>query len=279
MEARGAARLRAERRRALLAAAPALGVLTLLFGGALAGAARTSLVPLGGEPTLDAWRALYGDPAFADSVRFTLQVTLLSTLLSCALAMLVALVMRRRSVVVRALLSLPVPVPHLLVAVAAVLWLAPGGLADRALGGLPLTLVRDDLGLGVVLVYVYKETPFLVLLLLAAMGEGLAAREEAAAVHGASQWQRLRWVVWPAVRTPLVVGGIVVAAFVLGAFEVPLTIGPSYPPTLSEFALQATQGDLLAGEGVAAATLLLTAVASTLLAILAVRLAKDAAGG
>jgi len=279
VEARGAARLRAERRRALLAAAPALGVLTLLFGGALAGAARTSLVPLGGEPTLDAWRALYGDPAFADSVRFTLQVTLLSTLLSCALAMLVALVMRRRSVVVRALLSMPVPVPHLLVAVAAVLWLAPGGLADRALGGLPLTLVRDDLGLGVVLVYVYKETPFLVLLLLAAMGEALAAREEAAAVHGASQWQRLRWVVWPAVRTPLVVGGIVVAAFVLGAFEVPLTIGPSYPPTLSEFALQATQGDLLAGEGVAAATLLLTAVASTLLAILAVRLAKDAAGG
>ena len=279
MEARGPARLRAERRRARLALVPALGVLTLLFAGALAGVARTSLVPLGGEPTLDAWRALFEDPAFGDSVRFTLQITVLSTLLSCALAVLVALAVRRRSIAVRAFLSLPVPVPHLLVALSAVLWLAPGGLADRALGGLPLTLVRDDLGLGVVLVYVYKETPFLVLLLLAAMGEGLAAREEAAAVHGAGPRQRLAWVVWPAVRTPLVVGGIVVAAFVLGAFEVPLTVGPSYPPALSEFALQATQGDLLAGEGVAAATLLLTAVASTVLAVLAVRLAKDASGG
>ncbi len=279
MEARGAARLRAERRRTRLALAPALGVLTLLFGGALAGAARTSFVPLGGHATLDAWRAMFDDPAFGDSVRFTLQVTVLSTLSSCALALVVALAVRRRSLAVRAFLSLPVPVPHLLVALTAVLWLAPGGLADRALGGLPLTLVRDDLGLGVVLVYVYKETPFLVLLLLAAMGEALATREEAAAVLGAGPAQRLRWVVWPAVRTPLVVGAIVVAAFVLGAFEVPLTVGPSYPPTLAEFALQATQGDLLAGEGVAAATLLLTAAASTALAVLAVRLAKDVSGG
>lgn len=279
MEARGTARLRAERRRTRLALAPALGVLTLLFGGALAGAARTSFVPLGGHATLDAWRAMFGDPAFGDSVRFTLQVTVLSTLGSCVLALVVALAVRRRSIAVRAFLSLPVPVPHLLVALTAVLWLAPGGLADRALGGLPLTLVRDDLGLGVVLVYVYKETPFLVLLLLAAMGEALASREEAAAVHGAGPAQRLRWVVWPAVRTPLVIGAIVVAAFVLGAFEVPLTVGPSYPPTLAEFALQATQGDLLAGEGVAAATLLLTAAASTALAVLAVRLAKDVSGG
>lgn len=279
MEARGAARLRAERRRTRLALAPALGILTLLFGGALAGAARTSLIPLGGEPSLEAWRALLHDPAFGDSVRFTLQITLLSTLVSSALAILVALAVRRRSVALRAALSLPVPVPHLLVALSAVLWLAPGGLADRLLGELPLTLVRDELGLGVVLVYVYKETPFLVLLLLAAMGDALTSREEAAAVHGAGPWQRLCWVVWPTVRTPLVVGAIVVAAFVLGAFEVPLTVGPSYPPTLAELALQATQGDLLAGESVAAATLLLTAVASTILAILAVRLARDAAGG
>ncbi len=38
-----------------------------LFGGALAGAVRTSLVPLGGGVTLDSWRALFGDPAFVDA--------------------------------------------------------------------------------------------------------------------------------------------------------------------------------------------------------------------
>ena len=262
-----------------LALAPALLVLALLFGGALAGALRTSVLPLGGDASLESWRALLSDPAFRDAALFTLRLAVVATLVSAVAALGAALVLRHRGTAVRALVSLPVPVPHLLVAVVAVLWLAPGGLADRLLGGLPADLIRDRAGAGIVLVYVYKEAPFLVLLLLAAMGRGLAEREEAAAVLGASPWQRLRWVVWPTVRGPLVVGSILVAAFVLGAFEVPLAVGPNHPPTLAEYALQATQNDVLAGEGLAAACLLLTAVAAIALAVLAVRFAKDAQGG
>ncbi len=168
--------------------------------------------------------------------------------------------------------------PHLVAAVVAVLWLAPGGLAERAIGMLPVQLVRDPAGLGIVAVFVYKETPFLVLLLLAAMGRELAAREEAVAVLGASPRQRLAWVVWPAVRGPLVVGSIIVAAFVLGSFEVPLVVGPNYPPMLATLAYEATQGDVLGGEGVAAATLLLASTAAIGLAAAAVRLARSAEG-
>ncbi len=248
-------------------------MLLLLFLGGLAGAVRTSLVPLGGSASLTSWRMLFADPIFGDAVRFSLQVAVLATVLSAALAVAVALAVRDRGLVVRALVLLPVPVPHLLVATVAVLWLAPGGLAERLLGT-GGGLVGDRNGLGIVLVYVYKETPFLVLLLLAAMGRGLREREEAAAVLGASRRQRLRWVVWPAIRQPLTGGAIVVGAFSLGAFEVPLTVGPNSPPTLAEFAFQATQNDVLAGEGVAAAALLLTAVASIALAALAVRVAR-----
>lgn len=275
MEARGPARV-SQAWRDRIAVAPALIVVVVLFGGALAGAVRTSLVPLGGDASLDVWRDLFDDPSFFDSLWFTVKVTVVSALFSAALALAVALVMRRRSTLQRTLLALPVPVPHLLVAVTAVVWLAPGGLVDRALGGLPVDLVRDRHGVGIVLVYVFKETPFLALLLLAAMGRGLAEREEAAAVLGAGPLQRLRWVVWPAVRGPLLCGGLIVAAFVLGAFEVPLIVGPTYPATLAEYAQQATQGDLLAGEGTAAATLLLTAVAAMALATGTVRFAKGA---
>ncbi|MGI8805871.1 MAG: ABC transporter permease subunit [Thermoleophilaceae bacterium] len=130
---------------------------------------------------------------------------------------------------IRALATMPVPVPHLLAAAVAVLWLAPGGLAERIVGGLPVELIRDRQGLGIVLVYVYKETPFLMLLLLAAMGRSLSEREEAAAMLGAGPWQRLRWVIWPTIRGPLMVGTIVVLAFVVGAFEVPLAVGPNQP--------------------------------------------------
>ena len=172
------------------------------------------------------------------------------------------------------------PVPHLLVATLAVLWLAPGGLADRALGGAAGGPRARSVGRsGSSRVYVYKETPFLVLLLLSAMGRGAGEREEAAAVHGASPWQRLRWVVWPTVRAPLVVGSIVVAAFVLGALRGAAGGGPELPadarrPTPT----RRRSGDLLAGEGVAAAALLVAAAAAIALAAAAVRFARTAEG-
>ena len=266
------------RMRTAAALAPAVVVIAGLFGGALAGALRTSLVPLGGGVTLDSWRALFGDPAFVDAALFSLRTALIATAVSAGLAVAVATALRSRGTVVRALAALPVPVPHLLVAVLAVLWLAPGGLADRALGALPITLVRDELGLGVALVYVYKETPFLVLLVLTCMGTGLREREEAAAVFGATARQRLAWVVWPTIRGPLVVGSIVVAAFTLGAFEVPLLVGPNYPPTLATYAYEAGQGDVIAGQGLAAAALLVTAGAAILLAFAAAPLARTVEG-
>lgn len=230
-------------------------------------------MPLDGPASLASWRALFADPAFADALWFSVRIAVAATACSAVAAVAVALVLRRRGTALRTLAALPVPVPHLLVAVLAVLWLGPGGLAERVLGtGLGGALIGDRHGLGIVIVYVYKETPFLVLLLLAAMGRGLSEREEAAAVLGASRGQVLRWVLWPAVRMPLVLGAIVVAAFSLGAFEVPLTVGPNAPPTLAELAFQATENDLLAGEGVAAAALLVTAAAAVGLAALAVRL-------
>ena len=258
--------------------APACLTLALLFGGALAGIARTSVVPLSGAANLDAWRTLLSDPAFGAALRFTLQVTLVSTLLAAAAGLALAGALRSRGTLARALLALPVPVPHLLVATVAVLWLAPGGLAERLLGGLPLDLVRDRAGAGIMLVYAYKEAPFVVLLVLAVCGPELRAREEAAAVLGAGAWQRLRWVTWPAVRAPLVIGSIIVAAYVAGSFEVPLLVGPNSPPTLATFAFEATQGDLIAGQGMAAAALLLVSAFSVVLALAVMRFARDVEG-
>ena len=259
--------------------APAVLTLLVLFGGALVGVTQTSLRPLGGPASTAAWSELFGDPAFHDTVAFTLRVTVASTVIAALAALAIAGVLRGRGAAARALVSVPVPVPHLLVATVAVLWLAPGGLADRLLGGLPVDVVRDPAGVGIVAVYVYKEAPFLVLLLLAAMGDELREREAAAAVLGARPLQRLRWVTWPAVRGPLVVGSIIVAAYVLGSFEVPLTVGPNYPTTLSEYAFEAVQGDVITGESRAAAALLLAAATAVALALATVHFARDVEGG
>ncbi len=101
LDARGAARLVTRspaagrwRERALLV--PAVLTIALLFGGAIAGAIRTSVVPLGGHASLDAWRALLHDPGFADAVLFTLRTAFVSTALAAMLAVAVALMVARR---------------------------------------------------------------------------------------------------------------------------------------------------------------------------------------
>lgn len=263
-----------ERRRRALALTPAIGVSVVLFGGALAGAVRSSLLAggeLDGELSLEAWRTVLADPAFGDALGFTARITVIATVLSAVIALIFAARLRGRGPLLRGLHSLPILVPHLVVAVVAVIWLGSGGLADRLLGGLPVALVRDLGGWGIVLVYVYKEVPFLTLLLLTTWDHEVAGREEAAAVLGAGGGQRFRFVVWPALRAPLGLGSLIVAAFTFGSFEVPLAVGPTYPPTLAVLALQQTQGALLAGQARAAALLLIAAGISVALATTALR--------
>lgn len=264
---------------ALLPLAPAVGVLILLFGGALVGAIRTSLQPgaAGALGSFDpsAWLVVLTDPVFADALVFTGRVTIVSTVISAAAAVLFAALLRSRGVVLRGIFGFPVLVPHLIVAVVAVLWLGSGGLADRLLGALPLDLVRDRGGWGIVLVYVYKEAPFLALLVLAAWDETVADREEVAAVLGAGRSARLRFVVWPSIRAPLAVGSLIVAAFAFGSFEVPLVVGPSYPPTVAVYALDQTRITLIVGQARSAVALLVAAGVSVVFAAAMVRQLRE----
>lgn len=252
-------------------ALPAVAVLGALFGGALAGAAWRSLQPgslvRDSTPRLDAWRVLLHDAAFWESLRFTIQYTVLATAISAALALALAAGLRRAGRGATLLAAAPLPAPHLVVATVAVIWLAPGGLADRILGVVALDVIGDSAGIGIVLVYVYKEVPFLTLLVLAAWTPAVGEREEAAAVLGAGPVARLRHVVWPSVRAALTIGSLVVAAFLLGALEVPLVVGPSTPTALSQYALEATRTVDPTGQATAAAALLVGAGLATLLAL------------
>jgi putative spermidine/putrescine transport system permease protein len=256
-------------RRALGTAARALSLLPatlvlLLFAGAVLGMLRASLgvtVASGwSAASAAAYRDLLADPLFREAVLFTLWLAVAATAISAVLALALAAALRGRGPLARGLAALPVPMPHLLAATIAVLWLGPGGIADRLLLSLPVDVVRDPAGLGVILVYVYKETPFLALLVLAAWTEDVARREEVAAIHGASRLQRMTWVVWPAVRAPLASGALVVGAFVLGSLEVPLVIGPNAPATLAEYARAVQASGGLEGRALANAALVVTSL-------------------
>ncbi len=242
-------------------------VLGGLGAGALAGAISASLEPASptGAGPFAGWRAVLSDQTFGRAVGFTIAVTVTATAVATVLAVLLAAVLRRRSPSTRSFTAVPVAVPHLVIAALAVAWIGPGGIVERAFGSVPVTLVGDSLGLGIIAVYVVKETPFLALLVLAALGRDTDRLEEAAAAHGAGRMSRLRHVVVPAAAPALAGGAMIVAAFTLGATEVPYVIGPTRPGTIATYALDATRIDgPLATTHQAAALLVVTALAIVL---------------
>ncbi|MDI6909532.1 sugar ABC transporter permease [Nocardioides sp.] len=261
--------------------APALTVVVVFFLGGISYAVAQSLgyQPFIGrhELGLAAYRDLAGDPAVRASFILTLRVALLGTAIAAVLGTSLALLVHRlgrgrRWAITMAQANLAVP--HLVGALAIGLLLSQTGLIARlahAAGfvGAPRDfpgLISDQYGIGIVAEYVWKETPFLTLLALNALGRGTAQLGDAARVLGARPWQRLRHVTIPAVLPPLAAGSVLVFAFAVGSYEVPYLLGRPYPATLPVVAYQYhTDVDLTYRAEAMAIAVLITALSVTAL--------------
>lgn len=250
---------RRERLGIWLALAPALSVVGLLMGVSLAYGVAQSLGALAiigtSQLSLNAYRDLLlgigpAGREFWPALGFSLWVSLASTGLAALGALLIAAVLnqRRRPTdgTTLLMLNLNLALPHLVWAVALSLLLAQSGLLARiafALGLIEVpaqfpVLVRDRFGLGIILHYVSKEIPFLLLIVLAVLRTQGAQYDVVAENLGASAWQRLRYVTLPLVLPALSAGSALVFAFVFGAYEVPALLGVRYPRMLTVLALE-----------------------------------------
>lgn len=202
------------------------------------------------------WAAL-GEAAAWRSVLWSAYAAAASTALATAAAVALALATRRGDPLARATrlaALLPLPVPHLVAAVGGVLVLGQSGLLARlaaALGwiGAPAempALVYDRPGVGLILSLAWKEAPFLALVAFTQLAGRGAQLEETARTHGATAWQAATRVTLPLLLAGLLPAMVAVFAFVLGAYEAPLLLGPSDPQHLAVLTLERhTDADLL----------------------------------
>ena len=239
---------------------PALLVVGVLFGGGLYLAVKESLgfEPVIGQTTLslDAYRALLDDREVQRSITLTFRLALTATVLSAVLAVASALLIRRLPVgrrLVTFLFQLNLPVPHVVGALAALLLLDQAGLLARVLHAVGLVstpahapeLTMDGFGVGILAEYVWKETPFIGVVVLAALAGGVAQLEDVAGTLGAGPWRRFRHVVLPLITPAVLSTSVIVFAFSFGSYEVPFLLGRSFPTTLPVVAYQSyTQTDI-----------------------------------
>ena len=272
--------------------APALLVIGVLFTGGLVAAVVQSLgyLPAIGqtEVSLDAYREVLGDEDFLNSLLLTLYVAGASTGISTVLAVLGALALRRSSGRVSAVVfQLPITIPHLVAAVGIALVVSQTGLGARLAAALGLigeprefpALLYDRYSVGIILTYVWKEMPFVALVVLAALRGVAGELEDVARTLGANAWQRFWYVVFPVISPGIIAASLIVFAFTFGAFEVPYLLGKSYPTILPVMAYNEYRDLDLAARPVAMAINVLIAVITAIIAAAYLRLARDLGRG
>lgn len=229
-----------------------LVVLALVLGGLvlpmLAGLAQTlraafGVLPALGqtEPGLAPWAMLAAQPGFAASLRLTLVTGIGSTALALVLAAGgVMLLYARGGRGARALAPF-LAAPHVALAIGLAFLLSPSGWIARGLAPLAgwdrppdLATVNDPWGGALILGLLVKEVPFLMLVLLSALGQ-LPVRQWEAAGRALGY---PRGAVWLRVILPRAYGLVrlpvfVVLAFALTVVDVAIVLGPSNPPTLA----------------------------------------------
>ncbi len=261
--------------RIVLLLSPALTVvLTLFVGGLSLGVAQS----LGYLPFLSGWtwnvqayQRLWEDPAVRASFALTARIGVISTVLSTVLGVGCALVvhrMRRARRLVGAVFASTLPVPHLVGGLTMLLLLSQSGALSRVTHAVGLTdapadfpaLTADAFGWAIIAEYVWKETPFVGVVALAALSGGVDELEAAARTLGASTWQRFRHVVLPLISPAVAATSVLVFAFTVGSYEVPLLLGRPFPAALPVVALQYQQDVDLGARPVAMAVAVVIAV-------------------
>lgn len=270
--------------------APAMLLILALFGSGVVSAILESLGWYQ-DPSLTFryYQQLLSSREIRASLGFSLGVAAASTALSAAFGLMLALRLRRAArgwAGWNTLLQLPLAVPHLAMAFVVLQLVSSSGLVARiahhaGLISMPADfpgLVNDQFGVGIVLVYVLKETPFVALMVLAVLTPLGDSYEQAARTLGASGPQRFRYVTLPLAAPPLAASSLFVFAYALSAFDAPIVLGRPYPAMWSVIAQRRYMTPDLAARPGAIALALAASALTALLVWLYLRAVRSSSG-
>ncbi|WP_377888673.1 ABC transporter permease [Alkalihalobacillus sp. R86527] len=201
-----------------------------------------SIQTVDGKWTIGFYEDLFRSESFLRSVQFTFWITVISTALSLLIGLILTRILYRlfQKSSVKILVWIPMLIPHFVAGYLVFLFLSQSGLlssflfqsgliSDRSM--FPV-LVQDNRGGGIVLTYIWKEVPFVILMLLPVYYEIDHRYSEVVRTLGGSKWDEFKTVEWPWLLPIVLEVAIILFAFVSTAFEVPYLLGVTRPEML-----------------------------------------------
>ncbi len=195
------------------------------------------------EPTLRYYEEALTRADLVESIMFSLYLSLVSSVgaLIGGVA-LAALMTRAKTSRVTRLFGIQIPIStmHAVVALAVICLFSGAGLFPRLLHVMGIaedatsfpSVVGAPSGWGIIVVYLWKEIPFIAFTTITIMMNISESFGEAARTLGASSWRTFFGVTLPLCRGPIVRAFLVVFSFAFGSYEIPFLLEPTVPKAL-----------------------------------------------
>ncbi len=190
--------------------------------------------------TLENWR-IAQDKESLDSIAFSLKMGVLSSIGTLIVSFPVALFLRKGGVGKRFLSSLikvPLFIPALVAAFLIINLISYHGIVNEFLIAIrlikePLRMLNDKFGWGVVAIQIWKNLPFVLLILSASLASIRDDILDAARNLGAGGFSVLARIYIPLSMPGILVSMILMFIKAFGDFPITSVAGPNYPPSIA----------------------------------------------
>lgn len=194
-------------------------------------------------PTLQYYEQVLSSSYFWPSLWLTLYYSIVPTfigmIISLALAMTLSQKFKARNLA-HIVYKVPMVVPYLVGVGLVILLFSNGGIFARLFYAMGLIqspgefprIIQTSGGWGIMLVYLWKQIPFMTLVIYSNLLVLGKETEEVAKLLGANRLQSFIYVILPRLLPSILTATLIVFAFNFGSFEVPYILGGSFPNTL-----------------------------------------------
>lgn len=228
-------------------------ILAALFKGLQISLGYYPLIGLN-QLTLANYRQVLSDPFFQKSLGYSCYLALTATFLSLLLGIGIAfLLLKVKSSWLHKIISLPISLPHIIVALMIMQLIGQSGIISRVcfqlglikeIGQFPL-LIHDSGGFGIIMVFLYKEIPYVAVTTFAILQQLQLGYIEVAKNLGASTLRIFFTVILPMLKKTLITLFIILFCFTFASFEIPYLLGNPSNQTVALTAYDLfTQADL-----------------------------------
>lgn len=178
---------------------------------------------------------------FIKSFGFTIYTTLVSSFLSVVLGVVIAKILVESKIKREFIYKLPIIIPHIIVALFAIIFLSDTGFLSRLAYFFGVSdsekyfahFLYNKNGLGIIISYIWKETPYVLLSVLSIL-RNLSGKHEMIAINlGASKLYAFWNITVPMLLPTIISTFTIVFAFSFGSYEIPMLLGSTFPKALS----------------------------------------------